>query len=127
LHKARNDAIHFLPEADSNDRALAKDAIRLLEEVIGLQFPFMGRQPWFMNGVSGESYIRKQWESKPFIQRVYLPNCALVGPGHTLKMEPGIATPRDYLYEDREISDEEFCQLRNAHNALPPALRELEI
>ncbi len=119
LHGVRNDAIHFHPETDTNDRELALGAIRLLNEVIAHQFPFMGTQPWFIPGSVGESYIRKEWEASPFIQKVYLPICALLGPGHWLVVEPGVFHPRDWTYHEKEITDEEFIQMRKDHHARP--------
>ena len=55
-------------------------------------------------------------EASPFVRRVFLPNCLLVGPLHTVNdigPDLRITVCDDHRYEDREISDEEFCRLRN--------------
>jgi hypothetical protein len=107
----RNDAIHFRPDVDRNDRDLALAAIRRLSLILGTQFGALGSQPWFLTGVPGEIFIKKDWESRPFIRKVYLPNCKAVGPQH--KVESVIPwVIRDEEYEEGEISDEEFCLLR---------------
>ena len=112
--RARNQAVHFNPETDTNDRALALEAIKLLSEIIHGQFAAMGPLPWILGEVPGEMYIKKAAESSPFIRKVYLPNCLHVGPLHTID---GIGDRRmiirdNHRYEDTEISDEEFCRLR---------------
>jgi hypothetical protein len=116
LAKLRNAAIHFRPEVDTNDRALALEAVKLLAEVINEQFGGFGRHPWFIP-TDGLSFIKKEWESAPFIRRVYVPNCFLVGPKHDLELGPnGWVIRDDHTYEDREISDDEFIEsFRQAH------------
>ena len=75
LRDRRNDAMHFRPEVDENDRSLALAAIRSLGSIIGNQFCAFGPQPWFITDIPGEIYIKKDWESRPFIRKVCLPNC----------------------------------------------------
>ena len=75
LRDMRHEAIHFRPEVDRNDRELALEAIQCLREIIRCQFSAFGPQPWFITGIPGEIYIKKNWESNPFIQKVYLRNC----------------------------------------------------
>src|SRR5262249_49712736 len=75
LKEMRNRALHFRPEVDHNDRELALEAVRCLREIIRCQFSAFGPQPWFITNIPGEIYIKKAWETQPFIQKVYLPNC----------------------------------------------------
>jgi len=112
LRDLRNNAIHFRLEVDQNDRSLSLDAIKSLSCIVGTQFCAFGPQPWFITGVPGEIYIKKDWESKPFIQKVYLPNCILLGPKHRVESVMPWRIRDEGQYEDREISDEEFCMLR---------------
>jgi hypothetical protein len=77
-----------------------------------MQFAAWGPQPWFLPG-QGEMYIKKEWEQKPFVRRVYLPNCCLVGPRHIVEqLFPIVKVNDKFDYEDREVTDEEFCALR---------------
>jgi hypothetical protein len=116
LRDRRTEAIHFRPEVDRNDRALALAAIRSLSSIVGSQFGAFGRQPWFLSGVPGEVYIKKDWESRPYIRRVYLPNCVRVGPRHKIESLAPLAI-RDEPCQEREITDEEFCDLRRANRS----------
>lgn len=113
LRDIRNQALHFDPQLDTNDRDLALAAIRVLNQIIIAQFSALGVRPWFIPGVRGECYIKKEAEKQPFVRKVYLPHCALVGPYHTLRLYGNRWHINDnHKYEDREITDEEFVELR---------------
>lgn len=114
LRDLRNAAIHFRPEVDRNDRALALDAIKSLTAIVGNQFCSFGSQPWFLTGVPGEIYIKRDWEHRPFVRKVYLPNCRAVGPRHSVVSVGPWRIKDDAAYEDRAITDEEFCTLRRS-------------
>lgn len=114
LKKMRNKAIHFQPETDRNDRALALEAVNCLSDIIGSQFSGFGPKPWFITDVLGEVYVKQGWETKPFIRKVYLPNCVLVGPKHRIEsLYPQVIINDSFQYEQRVVCDDEFCQLRN--------------
>ena len=117
LRDRRNDAIHFRPEVDENERALALAAISSLGSIIGNQFCAFGPQPWFITDIPGEIYIKKDWESRPFIRKVYLPNCVAVGPQHKIESVMPWRVKDDFAYEERDITDKEFCSLRLAAQA----------
>jgi hypothetical protein len=113
LKDIRNRTIHFNPEADTDGRELALSAIKKLTDIITRQFGGFGKHAWFIPGTPGESYIKKSWESNPFIKKIYLPNCAYVGPRHKIiKLHPRVVIKDDSSYEDSEISDSEFSKLR---------------
>ncbi len=117
LKEMRNRAIHFRPETDHNDRELALETLDCIRAIIGSQFASLGTQPWFMTGIPGEVYIKQDWEQRPFIQKVYLPNCAFVGPKHIIEaLEPRVVINDKFQYEDITIPDEVFCQLRKDSN-----------
>lgn len=114
LKEMRNNAIHFRPETDHNDRELALEAINCMKEIIGSQFSSWGPQPWFITSIPGEIYIKQTWEEKPFIKKIYLPNCALVGSKHRIEsLVPQVIINDKFEYENTQISDDEFCTLRN--------------
>lgn len=115
LKEMRHNAIHFRPEVDRNDRELSLEAIKCLREIIGNQFSAFGPQPWFITNIPGEIYIKKSWENKPFIKKVYLPNCLRLGPKHLIEALVPQVIVKDFEYEAREITDEEFSDLRNNH------------
>src|SRR5262245_58382428 len=113
LRDKRNKAIHFRPEVDQNDRELALEAILCLRKIIETQFTAFGLAPWFIQDIPGEIYIKKDWEMKPFVRKVYLANCLLVGPKHFIvELMPRVIVNDAFAYEDREVTDEEFRDLR---------------
>lgn len=116
LAELRNQTLHFRPETDSKDRELALQANSLLSAVISEQFPSFGSQPWFITGIPGEIYIKKEAEGWPFVREIYLPNCDLVGPRHIVDVtEQRVFVANDATaYEDVDITDEQFCEYRKA-------------
>lgn len=118
LMQQRHRAIHFRPETDQNARGLALEAIKSLQSIIGEQFSGFGPQPWFITMIPGEIYIKKEWETRPFIATVYLPNAALVSHRHRIEAispQVKIVDP-DRDSNGAEVSDQEFSDLRNAFN-----------
>jgi len=116
LKEMRNRALHFNPETDTNDRELALAAIQKLTEIINGQFAGGGKQPWFIEGPKGAPFIKKSAEEIPFVQRIVLPNCRLVGHLHKLEHTHGgnWIVHDEHNYDDREITDEEFTELWNS-------------
>ena len=120
LMDMRHKAIHFRPETDLNDRELALKAVRSLQNIIGTQFSGFGSQPWFITDILGEIYIKKEWENRPFIKKIYLPNCTLVGYKHrVMSIVPQLQINDQFHYEEKTFTDEEFAQLRQ-ENLNPP-------
>ncbi|WP_155845252.1 hypothetical protein [Chitinilyticum aquatile] len=114
LNDRRNFAIHFNEEVDFNDRQLSLDAIRSLEGVIDNQFSSFNALPWVLPS-PGESYIRKDWEDAPFIKLVYLPNCMNVGYMHKVVSVIPLSVEDRADYPEKEVSDDEFVELRKEH------------
>jgi len=114
LKKIRNrEAIHFNIETERKDRETALRAIKILSEIIGGQFAFFGRQPWFIEDTKGEFFIKKEWENKPFIKSVYIPNCRLVGPFYKIEIVGGkFKVIDERQYDDKEINDNDFVKMR---------------
>jgi hypothetical protein len=115
LKDIRNKTLHFNPETDRKDHDLAYKAIKELLEIITSQFSAFGNQPWYINGVLGASFIKRDWENKPFVKKVIIPNCIEVGYMHTLEPrgKSGWHIHDGHKYEKTEISDEEFCKRYN--------------
>ena len=116
LKESRNRAIHFRPEVDREDRQLALAAVQSLRTVISDQFGAFNPSPWFIPDTPGEIFIRQECEDLPFIKRVYLPNCLRVGPRHLVtQVVPTIIVNDDFDYEDRQVTDDEYRELRKKH------------
>lgn len=112
LNDKRNHAIHFNPETDHNDRELALNAIHLIQDIVSLQFSSFGSQPWYFC-IPGEMYIKKEWEDRPLIKHIFIPNSVLVGPKHRVEsIIPHIIINDQFDYEDRDVTDNEYIALR---------------
>lgn len=116
LKEMRNKSLHFNPETDTNDRELALAAIKKLTEIIEGQFAGGGKQPWFIEGTKGASFIKQSHEAIPFVHHLVLQNCRLVGHLHKLEHthSGNWIVHDDHDYEEREISDGEFTELWNS-------------
>ncbi|MNP29412.1 hypothetical protein D3C76_1224370 [compost metagenome] len=111
LKDLRNYSIHFNPETDTLDKHLAFKAINLLSDIISKQFGF-GDQTWFIPSIPGAFYLKKEVEEWPFVKKIIIPNCALVGYLHRLEFDGNcFRAVDDFSYEDREITDAEFRDL----------------
>ena len=111
LKEKRDRAIHFNQDIDHNDKELALEAIHLIQDIVSIQFSAFGVQPWYFC-VPGEMYIKKQWEDKPLVKHIFIPNALHVGPKHRVVNVFPLNIDDQFDYEEREITDEEFIQLR---------------
>jgi hypothetical protein len=115
LEGLRHRAVHYSAGVEENARDLALKALRQMHLIVQRQFGAFGRLPWILGGVPGEMYIKKEFERKPFIKHIVLPSCLLLGPWHKYgDFKDGVFQVHEQpSYPDREITDEEFCALRN--------------
>jgi hypothetical protein len=114
LRNLRNKTLHFNPDTDANDRAMAFEANKLFTEIVNEQFSGFGLQPWYIEGTKGAMFVKKNYENRPFVNKVVLSNCQLVGFMHQLEARKGQWIVLDnHKYEDRHVSDQEFRDLFN--------------
>jgi hypothetical protein len=111
LKEKRNYALHFNLSTELNDRKLAFEAIKNLEEIVSCQFSATGNLPWLLFS-PGECYIKKEYEHLPFIKLVYLPNCVYLSYKHTTIRALPWEFKDDENYANQDISDEKFVHLR---------------
>ena len=117
LRDLRNKALHFNPDTDTNDRELALEANNLFIKIINEQFSGFGVLPWYIEGTLGATFVKKNYESYPFVEKIVLPNCGNVGFMHLLEAgSSGWVVVDNYEYDNREVTDEEFCNLFNNRN-----------
>jgi hypothetical protein len=111
LYKMRGRSVHFnikTPETVKDD-ALA--AIRHLRSIIELQFAAFGRAPWIIPGTLGNAFIRKEFETNPFVKTYFLPQLNFVGPLFGMAWTPNGWLIGDYRdYGDGTWTDEEFAR-----------------
>lgn len=117
LKALRDKSLHFSPSTYVDLRADALRAIDLLSTVITSQFPVLGLQPWFIEGIVGASFIKAEWESNPFVKKFYLPFCPRVGIYCQYAHANGHWKLFDFKsYDDRELTDAEFCAAYNGRD-----------
>lgn len=117
LNRLRNDAVHYDRQLDeSNARAEALAAAKLIQSIVGAVFPPIGGPPRFIANTPGMGFIARDQERNPLVQHFYLPACILVSPNHRIEPYSDQASDDD-TYQDRfpELSDAEFAEhLRSA-------------
>lgn len=114
LEERRHEAVHFNPQMKVETRGSALSALLTLQEIVEYVFEPHGGPPRYIADTGGASYIALEAETEPLIQRIFLPNCALVSPAHRLEADDD--APEEWLifddqdYPDEPLTDEEFAQ-----------------
>lgn len=119
LAKIRNDSVHFQPKQQDLN-AMAKESIELVNGIIDDIFGIRpGNKYVSWCEVPGEMYLRKEYETTPFVKAFYIPAAKYVGYKHTLESTPErtYRVVDDYPYPETDVSDEEFVRLRKEENA----------
>jgi hypothetical protein len=111
LAELRHRSIHFNADIYSRLREEALTAIAHLRTIIDRQFGTFGNQPWFIPDIRGACFIRREYETQPFIKRYFLPQCPFVGVRSGFDRN---LRPVDFHdYGDGELTDQEFCDTFN--------------
>lgn len=112
LGELRNRSIHFNPETYQSLREDALAALQRLDAIIAKQFGYFGRQPWFIEGTPGAQFIKRDYESAPFVQVYIIPRSGFIGPLYGMeRSQDGHWMHLDYAdYGDDDLSDEEFAK-----------------
>jgi hypothetical protein len=126
LRAIRNGAVHFRPELNQDARDQALSAIKTLSDIIERQFGAIGERPWYF-GNGGETYIRGDAESEPFVRKFVVPTGTLVGPMYRLEFNFDA-----YQFEVIDVgdagpstgTDDEFLALRSSGSSAPIAASE---
>ena len=117
LGKIRTDVVHY-QEKEIDLQSISFEAIRLINSIIERLFSLEDNKEYFIYfEVPGELFIKKEAETIPIVKEFFLPNCVLVGPAYELSIEKDTnrwLVNDNNVYESREVSDEEFIELRNA-------------
>ena len=92
------------------------EAVILIQDIINEQFTAFGDRPWFITNIPGEIYIKKSWEQDPFVKLIYLPNSLQLGYKHKIESVFPYKINDNFVYDNKEISDEEFAVRRNENS-----------
>lgn len=112
LGSLRNRSIHFNPETYQSLRDDALAALRRLNVILAKQFGFFGNQPWFIEKTPGAQFIKREYETNPFVRTYLIPQSGFIGPLYGMEIsQEGHWTHLDYVdYGEGELTDEEFAQ-----------------
>lgn len=110
LAKLRNDSIHYQPKTQ-DVAAMALEALNLVNAIVEKLFSSW-RSDILL--VGSEVYIKKEAEHLPLVKAFYIPCASYVGYKYRIDAgnSPQGVIIDDSIYEDREITDEEFLRLR---------------
>lgn len=110
LREIRHGVIHFNKLEDIEGKAI--NALNIIYDITAYFFAVGNRKDIYF-WCSGEIYIKKEAEQTPFVKEMILPHCYLVGHGHRIEsVNRQNVLKDDNVYEEKEISDEEFTELR---------------
>lgn len=126
LGELRNRSIHFDPKTYTSLREDALAALKRLNAIIAKQFGYFGSQPWFIENTPGAQFIKRGFETNPFVRAYILPRAGFVGPLYGMTLTPAGWQHLDYAdYGDGELSDEDFAKHYRDRDIAKVASREL--
>ncbi|MFH1339176.1 MAG: hypothetical protein ABIH40_04990 [Candidatus Omnitrophota bacterium] len=112
LRDIRHGVIHFNKLEDIEVKAII--ALRIIYDITAYFFAVGNRKDIYF-WCPGEIYVKNEAEQIPFVKEMILPHCYLVGHGHRIESVNRQNVLRDdSVYEEKEISDEEFTELRKS-------------
>ena len=111
LAQLRNRSIHFDPQTYRTMRDDALAALKLFDSIIAVQFGYFRRQPWFIENTPGAQFVKKTYETDPFVRFYIIPASAFVGFNYGMELDASGWRHLDYSdYGNSEISDDEFAK-----------------
>lgn len=118
LYRLRTDSVHY-QKKEQDLEIMSFEAISIVVSIITKLFSIDETKKKFLLyfDVPGEIFIRKEAEVDPMIKAFFIPCSVLVGPEYSFVTTEKIGTFKvvDKNYGNREITDEEFVQLRIKH------------
>lgn len=110
LGELRNRSIHFDPDTYHSLREDALAALQRLNAIIAKQFGYFGLQPWFIQNTPGAQFVKRAYETTPFVRAYVIPRSGFIGPLYGMDLGQGGWHHLDYAdYGDGELSDDEFA------------------
>jgi hypothetical protein len=127
LRELRNRSIHFDQETYGSLREDALSALKRLNEILAKQFGYFGFQPWFMHGTPGAQFVKRAYESHPFVRTYIIPRSGFVGPLYGMELsQDGSWRHLDYSsYGDQMLTDEEFAKAYRERDPAKVVSREM--
>jgi len=115
LYNLRTESVHYQQKQQDLEK-LSLNAINVVNFIVERIFGVGPHRKDILLyfDVPGEVYIRKSAERNPIVKEYYIPSSSLVGPNFRMENAGKIGSFRiiDQKYEDKEITDQEFINLR---------------
>lgn len=126
LGELRNRSIHFDPDTYQSLREDALAALQQLNAFIAKQFGYFGFQPWFIDNTPGAQFVKRDYETAPFVRAYVIPHSGFVGPLYGMDLSQGGWHHLDYAdYGDGKLSDEEFAMRYRERDPAKVVSREM--
>ncbi|TBF30717.1 hypothetical protein [Rhizobium ruizarguesonis] len=127
LGDLRNRSIHFNPDTYQSLRGDALTALHRLDKIIAKQFGYFGRQPWFIENTPGAQFIKRDYETHPFVRIYIIPRSGFVGPLYGMELTPeGHWQHLDHAdYGGEGLTDEAFATRVRERNSKNVVTREM--
>jgi hypothetical protein len=127
LGELRNRSIHFNPETYQSLRENALAALQRLNAILGKQFGYFGRQPWFIESTPGAQFVKRDYEIDPFVRTYLIPRSGFIGPLYGMDRTPdGYWMHLDYSdYGDGQLTDEAFAKWHRERDPAKVVSREM--
>jgi hypothetical protein len=110
LGELRNRSVHFDPDTYRSLREDALAALQRLNAIIAKQFGYFGIQPWFIENTPGAQFVKRTYETVPFVRTYIIPRSGFIGPLYGMDLSQAGWQHLDYAdYGDGQLSDEEFA------------------
>jgi hypothetical protein len=121
LAALRHRSIHFNQSTYTTLREDALEAIKHIGAIAGSQFSGWGRAPWYMEGTKGHTFVKRDFEDRPFVRTYVLPRCPLVGVNFAMKPSYTSSDIQwkhiDFVdYGDGSLTDDEFAKAYEARS-----------
>jgi hypothetical protein len=127
LSELRNRSILFDQDTYRSLREDALSALRRLNTIVARQFGYFGSQPWFIEGTPGAQFVKRAYESDPFVRMYIIPRSGFIGPLYGMEISrEGHWFHLDYAdYGDEVLTDEEFAKRFRERDAAKVVSREM--
>jgi hypothetical protein len=114
----RNPSVHFDSDLHREVKNQAFLSVSLISRIIGELFTAFGLSEYFIPSTLGACYIKKEFETHPFVIEFYVPCSIHVGPRYeiTKLFPPPVEFIDDYSYPNRELTDSEFAHFVDNRN-----------
>lgn len=113
LYKLRTESVHYQDKPQDLE-IMAVQAIKTIFKILSSLFGYFENKKYLLLfDCPGEIYVRKEYEDNPFVRGFILSTSYKVGYKHSVVVkDESFIFEDNNVYDNKEISDEEFIKLR---------------